>query len=86
MRKKWGKERKKVKTLPINNLMLQNIREEVWAFDTTRYLEENEQYFMNLESWKLTFEEELTERFPFLVYPPIRNKKIDRYPRFYLTR
>ena len=29
LRKKWGKERKKVKTLPIINLMLRNIREEV---------------------------------------------------------
>ena len=50
--------------------MLRNIREEVPAFNPVLYLEDKEQYFANLESWKLTFEDQLIERFPFLVRPP----------------
>ena len=70
LRKKWEREQKKVKTLPIINIMLRNIREEVPAFNPVLYLEDKEQYFANLESWKLTFEDQLIERYPFLVSPP----------------
>ena len=55
--------------------MLRNIRQEVAAFNPVLYLEDKEQYFANLESWKLTNEEELRERFPFLVRPPFNIRR-----------
>ena len=48
-----------VKTLPIITVLILKINEEDRAFDPTDYLNEKEQYFANLESWKMTFEEDL---------------------------
>ena len=56
LRKKWKKMERVVKTLPIINVLLKKIKEDDAAFSPLRYLNEKEQYFSNLESWKLTFE------------------------------
>ena len=56
--------------------MILKITEEDRAFDPTNYLNEKEQYFANLESWKMTFEEELIQRKPHLTRKPRRYRKI----------
>lgn len=84
LRKKWKWEN--VKNLLIINVMLRKIRERELAFDPTRYLEDKEQYFGNLESWRLNFEKQLLDKYPFLTRPPIRHKKIKRNPEYYLIR
>ena len=64
--RKWERAGAKIKTLPIINVLILKITEEDRAFDPTKYLNEKEQYFANLESWKLTFEENLIQRNPYL--------------------
>ena len=65
-----------VKTLPIITVLILKINEEDRAFDPTDYLNEKEQHFANLESWKMTFEEDLIWRKPYLTRKPIRRQKI----------
>ena len=59
LRRKWEMAGATVKTLPIITVLILKINEEDRAFDPTDYLNEKEQYFANLESWKMTFEEDL---------------------------
>ena len=54
LRKKWKTEN--AKDLPIINVLLKNIKEEKLAFIPVRYLNDAEQYFANLTSWKMNFE------------------------------
>ena len=84
LRKKWKTEN--AKDLPIINVLLKNIKEEKLAFIPVGYLNDEEQYFANLTSWKMNFEKQLLEKYPFLMRPPIRHKKIKRKPKYYLPR
>ena len=59
LRRKWEMAGATVKTLPIITVLILKINEEDRVFDPTDYLNEKEQYFANLESWKMTFEEDL---------------------------
>ena len=67
LRRKWERAVARVKTLPIINVLILKITEEDRAFDPRNYLNEKEQYFANLESWKMTFEEDLIRRKPYLI-------------------
>ena len=86
LRRKWERADVKVKTLPIINILILKITEEDRAFDPTNYLNEKEQYFANLESWKMTFEEELIQRKPYLTRKPIRHRKIYKFKIVFLPR
>ena len=55
-------------------------------FDPTNCLNKKEQYFAILESWKMTFEEELIQRKPYLTRKPIRHRKIYKFKGFFLRR
>ena len=57
LRRKWERTGAKIKTLPIIDVLILKITEEDKAFDQTKYLNEKEQSFTNLESWKMAFEE-----------------------------
>ena len=73
LRKKW----KKTKDLPIMNVLLRKIREADNAFNPKDYLgKDEEQYFQNLQRWKIDFEKLYLEKYPFLTRTPIRHKKI----------
>ena len=84
LRKKW--ERENVKDLPIINVLLRKIIEGELVFDSTKYLDDKEQYFSNLRSWKLNFEKQCLEKYPFLTRLPIRHKKIVRHQKILLIR
>ena len=84
LRKKW--ERENVKDLPIINVLLRKIIEGELFFDSTKYLDDKEQYFSNLRSWKLNFEKQYLEKYPFLTRLPIRHKKIVRHQKILLIR
>ena len=86
LRRKWERADVKVKNLPIINILILKITEEDRTFDPTNYLNEKEQYFANLESWKMTFEKELIERKPYLTRKPIRHQKIYKFKRVFLPR
>ena len=86
LRRKWERAGVKVKTLPIINVLILKIIEEDRVFDPTNYLKEKEQYFANLESCKMTFEEELIQRKPYLTRKPIRHQKIYKFKRVFLPR
>ena len=47
------------KSLPIINVLLKKIEEEEHAFNPIPHIEDKEQYFANLKSWKNNFEEQL---------------------------
>lgn len=73
LRKKW----EKTKDLLIVNVLLKNIKEEDAAFDPPGYLtKDEEQYFKILQRWKTDFEKKYLEKYPFLIHPPMRHKKI----------
>ena len=59
LRKKWKKE-SFCKSLPIINVLFKKIEEEELVFNPIPYIEDEEQYFANLISWKNTFEEQLS--------------------------
>ena len=84
LRKK--RERENVKDLPIINFLLRKIMEGELVFDPTNYLDDKEQYFSNLQSWKLNFEKQYLEKYPFLTRLPIRHKKIVRHQKTLLIR
>ena len=86
LRRKWERAGVKVKTLPIINVLILKIIEEDRAFDPTNYLNKKEQYFANLRSSKMTFEEELIQRKPYLTQKPIRHRKIYEFKRVFLPR
>ena len=86
LRRKWERAVARVKTLPIINVLILKITEEDRAFDPSNYLNEKEQYFANLESWKMTFEEELIQRKPYLTRKPIRHQKNYKIKRVFLPR
>ena len=47
------------------------------AFNPKDYLgKDEEQYFQNLQRWKIDFEKLYLEKYPFLTRAPIRHKKI----------
>ena len=81
-----GKSRCKTKNFTIINVLILKIIERDRVFDPTNYLKEKEQYFANLESWKMTFEEELIQRKPYLTRKPIRHRKIYKFKRVFLPR
>ena len=54
------------KDLPIINVLLRKIIERELVIDPTNYLDNKEQYFSNLHSWKLNFEKQYFEKYPFL--------------------
>ena len=85
LRKKW-KRNSVCKTLPIINMFFRKVDVGELAFDPSRYLEDEEQYFSNLQSWKANFEKQLTERYLFLTRPPIRHRKIYRHQKILLTK
>ena len=64
LRKKW--ERENVKDLAIINVLLRKITEGELFFDPTNYLDDKEEYFLNLQSCKLNFEKQYLEKYPFL--------------------
>ena len=59
--KKW-KQESVAKRLPIINVLLRNIKQGELVYDPTRYLEDEEQHFANLISWKENFEKQLIEK------------------------
>ena len=83
LRRKCERAGVKVKTLTIINVLILKIIEEDRAFDPTNYLNKNEQYFANLESCKMTFEEELIQRKPYLTRKPITHRKIYKFKRVF---
>ena len=86
-RRKQERAGVKVNTLPIINVLILKINEEDRAFDPTNYLNEKEQYLANLESWKMSFEEELIQRKPYLTRKPIiRRRKIYKFKRVFFTQ
>ena len=73
LRKKW----EKTKHFPIINVLLRKIMEGDNAFNPKDYLgKDEEQYFQNLQRWKIDFEKLYLEKYPFLTRAPIRHKKI----------
>ena len=84
-RRKWKKE-SLCKNLPITNVLLRKIKEGELVFDPSRYLEDEEQYFANLTSWKENFEQQYLSKYPFLTRSPIRYKKIIRHEKVLLIR
>ena len=86
LKRKWERAGVKVKTLPIINVLILKIIEKDRAFDPTNYLNKKEQYFANLESWKMTFEEELIQRKPYLTRKPIRHQEIYKFKIIFLPR
>ena len=85
LRRKWEKAGVKVITLPKINVLILKIIEEDRTFDPTNYLNKKTM-FSNLESWKMTFEEELIQRKPYLTRKPIRHRKIYKFKRVFLPR
>ena len=75
-----------MKDLPITNVLIKKIIEGELVFDPTNYLDNKEQYFSNLQSWKLNSEKQYSEKYPFLTQPPIRHKKIVRHQKILLIR
>ena len=60
-----------------NNVLLKKIREGDNAFNPKDYLgKDEEQYFQNLQRWKIDFEKLYLEKYPFLTRAPISHKKI----------
>ena len=86
LRRKWERACEKINILPIFNVLILKITEEDRAFDPTKYLNEKEQYFANLESWKLIFEEEFLQRKPYVTRKPIRHQNIYKFKRVCLPR
>ena len=76
LRKKW--ERENVKDLAIINVLLRKITEGELFFDPTNYLDDKEQYFLNLQSCKLNFEKQYLEKYTFLTRVPIRHCKTSK--------
>ena len=85
LRNKW-KRKSVCKTLPIINVFFRKVDEGELAFDPSRYLEDEEQYFSNLQSWKANFEKQLIKRYTFLTRPPIRHRKIYRHQKILFTK
>ena len=85
LRKKWKKE-SFCKSLPIINVLFKKIEEEELVFNPIPYIEDEEQYFANLISWKNNFEEQLLNRHPYLTRSPIRHQKIYRHKKVTLIR
>ena len=52
--------------LPIINVLLRKIKERGLVFDPSPYLQDEEQYFGNLQSWKISFGKQYLEKYPFL--------------------
>ena len=77
---------KEVESLPLINIIIKKINENDAAFNPTVYLNDKEQFFANIESWKLTFEEEYLIEHPYLLREPIRHKRIYKFKRVWLPR
>ena len=79
LRKKWKKE-SFCKSLSMINVLFKKIEEEEFVFNPIPYIEEEEQYFANLISWKNNFEEQLLNKHPpYLTRSSIRHRKIYRH-------
>ena len=81
LKKKWKENEKKVKTLLIINIIIKKIKKNDAAFNLIFYLNDKEQFFANLESWKLTFEEDYLNVHFYLLRKPIRHEKIYKFKR-----
>ena len=51
--------------LPVINVLLRKIKERKLVFHPTPYLEDEEQYFGNLQSWKINFEKQYLQNIHF---------------------
>ena len=69
--------------LPIINVLFKKIEEEELVFNPIPYIEDEEQYFANLISWKNNFEEQLLNRHPYLTRSPIRHRKFIDIKKLY---
>ena len=78
LRKKW-KQESVCKSLPIINVVFKKIEEEELCFNQILYIEDEEQYFSNLISWKNNFEEQLLNKHPYLKRSSISHRKIYRH-------
>ena len=78
LRKKWKKE-SVCKSLPIINVVFKKIEVEELRYNPIPYIEDEEQYFSNLISWKNNFEEQLLNKHPYLKRSLIRHRKISRH-------
>lgn len=85
LRKKW-KRQSFCQTLPIINVFVRKVDEEELVFNPIPYVEDEEQYFLNLQSWKKNFEKQLIDKYPFLTRSPIRHRKIYRHQKVLLIR
>ena len=78
LRKKWKKE-SVCKLLPIINVAFKKIEEEELCFNPIPYIEDEEQYFSNLISWKNNFEKQLLNKHPYLKRSLTCHRKIYRH-------
>ena len=85
LRKKWKRE-DVCKILPIINVFFRKADEGELAFDPSQHLEDKEQHFSNLQSWKANLEKQLIQQYPFLTRSPIRHRKIVRHQKILLIR
>ena len=75
-----------LQVVAIINVMFKKIEEEELVFNPIPYIEDEEQYFSNLVSWKNNFEEQLLNKHPYLTRSPIRHRKIYRHVKVILIR
>ena len=71
--------KKKLKLYLLINTIIKKVKEEDEAFDSTLCLDDKEQFFANIESWKLTFENDYLIEHPYLLREPIRHKTIYKF-------
>ena len=86
LQKNGNRMKKKLKLYLLINTIIKKMKEEDEAFDSTLYLDDKEQFFANIESWKLTFEKDYLIEHPYLLREPIRHKKIYKFKRVCLPR
>ena len=85
LRKEW-KKGTFCKSLPIINVLFKKNEEEELVSNPIPYIEDEEQHFANLISWKNNFEEQLLNRHAYLTRSPIHQQKIYRHKKVILIR
>lgn len=55
-------------------------------FNPIPYLEDEEQYLANLQSWKKDVKKQLIDKYPFLTRSPVCHRKIMRHQKMLLIR
>ena len=71
--------------LPIINALLRKIKERKLVFHPTPYLEDEEQYFGNLQSWKINFEKQYLQNIQFWNERLLGIKKLQDIRKFCLS-